>query len=86
MKNLTGTAILITGCKRPLLLLTMLKGDKENIEIEIKGCVLDIHFGGEKKASQKSVNHLQRLVCVIMTGEHCSSGVHTDVAISCCLY
>jgi hypothetical protein len=40
---------------------------------ETEGCVLDLHFGGErKKASQISVNrkttHLQRLACVSITG------------------
>jgi hypothetical protein len=38
MKNLTGKAILITG---------MSKSDRENTKTETKGCVLDIHYGGE---------------------------------------
>jgi hypothetical protein len=37
MKNLTETAILIT----------MSKGDRENIETEAKKGVLDKHFGGK---------------------------------------
>jgi hypothetical protein len=63
-------------------LLEMSKGDKENMGTEIKGCVLDIHFGGDthfdlsclivvEKASQISVNrktvNLQRLSCVGIT-------------------
>jgi hypothetical protein len=75
----------------------MQKGDRENMGIETKGCVLDIHFGGEtdfdlrcltvvENASQISVNqkkaHLQRLAFY----SNCSSGSHTDVATSWYLY
>jgi hypothetical protein len=61
----------------------MSKGDRENLGTEIKGCVLDIHFGGEthfdlrcltvvEKTPQISVNQkivqLQRLACVSISG------------------
>jgi hypothetical protein len=43
MKNLTGTAILITGCRR----LPLPSGERKIMGTEIEGCVLGIHLGGE---------------------------------------
>jgi hypothetical protein len=88
MKNLTGTAILITGCRR----------NGKNMGTETKGCVLDIYFSGArpiltyaallswKKASQISVirktAQLQRLACInIIGGMHSTPTAALEVKL-----
>jgi hypothetical protein len=56
------------------------------METETKGCVLDIHFGGDTHFDLRCVTvaHLQRLACISITRSMHSTltAAHADVATS----
>jgi hypothetical protein len=64
MKNLTGSAILITKCYHCLL--EMSKDDRKGIGTETKGCVLDIHFGGETHFDLRCLTVVEKRVTMFI--------------------
>jgi hypothetical protein len=44
----------------------MLKGDKENMGTETKGCLLDIHFGGETHFDLRYLTEVEKSVNALL--------------------
>jgi hypothetical protein len=71
IRGVSSTMMVRRGCPHggilsQLLFLAKSKGDRENMETETKGCVIDRHFGGETHFARKTA-HLQCLACVSIT-------------------